>query len=116
MMEKFAARNPSCMQYDYVLQSYLKDEEEIKDQRVHFFVNCIRLNLKPLKQSVLEHAHSWLTSLGGLLNESTHNQLKGLQEIVERGLFVCISFERELIKDGLWLKMNQHETFTLKCP
>ena len=81
MMEKFAARNPSCMQYDYVLQSYLKDEQEINDQRVFFFVNCIRLNLKPLKQSVLEHAHSWLTSLGGLLNESTHNQLKALQGI-----------------------------------
>ena len=80
IMEKFSNKQHSCMDYDDMLQTYSRLVEEIKSKPVFYYESCIRLNLTPLQKSVQEHAQSWLTGIGNLLNTSTLKNLVELEE------------------------------------
>ncbi|XP_030074215.1 dynein axonemal heavy chain 10 [Microcaecilia unicolor] len=80
VMEKFAAKKPSCVTYDDKLQFYTKITHEVMHQPLIKDEQCIRLHLAPLAFTVQEHARSWVTSLGKLLNDSAKEELYSLQE------------------------------------
>ncbi|KAI5945034.1 Dynein heavy chain 10, axonemal [Manis javanica] len=83
VMEKFAARKPSCVAYDEKLQFYSKIAYEVMHQPLIKDEHCIRLQLGPLANTMQENAKSWVISFGKLLNESAKEELNNLHEEVE---------------------------------
>ncbi|KAL2092820.1 hypothetical protein ACEWY4_012618 [Coilia grayii] len=79
VMEKFAAKRPSCVMYDDKLQFYTCISKEVAQQVSWKDEHIVRLNLKPLAQAVQENAQAWVTSLGRLLNESVREDLLSLR-------------------------------------
>ncbi|KAK3539191.1 hypothetical protein QTP86_029601 [Hemibagrus guttatus] len=91
MLEKFAAKKPSCVIYDEKLQFYSHISQEVAQQPLVKDEHIIRLNLEPLRRTVLENAQDWVTSLGRLLNDSAreelytlHNEFQQLSENLKR--------------------------------
>ncbi|CAH1233746.1 DNAH10 [Branchiostoma lanceolatum] len=83
MMEKFAAKKPSCVAYDEKLQFYTKIAHEVSEQPLVKDEDCIRLQLTPLASTVQDHAKAWVTSLGKLLNDSAKEELFTLKTELE---------------------------------
>ncbi|XP_053509735.1 dynein axonemal heavy chain 10 isoform X2 [Ictalurus furcatus] len=79
MLEKFAAKKPSCVIYDEKLQFYSNLSREVAQQPLVKDEHIIRLNLEPLGRTVLENAQAWVTSLGRLLNDSAREELHALR-------------------------------------
>lgn len=75
ILEKFAARKPSCVMYDDKFQFYTKLSQEVARQPSVINEHIIRLNLEPLVRAVQENAQAWVTSLGRLLNDSAREEL-----------------------------------------
>ncbi|NXN31871.1 DYH10 protein, partial [Nycticryphes semicollaris] len=87
VMERLAAEKPACVTFDEQLQFYLKVAQEVTQQPLIKEEQCIRLQLAPLVYMVQENARSWVTSLGKLLNESAREELFGLHEEFQVGVF-----------------------------
>ncbi|XP_072908128.1 dynein axonemal heavy chain 10 [Hemitrygon akajei] len=83
VVEKFAARNPSCVRYDEKLQFYTRINEEVAQQPLVKDEQCIRLQLRPLAFSIQENANAWVQSLGKCLNESAKRELYSLKHELE---------------------------------
>ncbi|XP_067862341.1 dynein axonemal heavy chain 10 [Heptranchias perlo] len=83
VVEKFAARNPSCVNYDEKLQFYTRISEEVAQQPMVKDEQCIRLQLRPLAFSVQENSNAWVQSLGYCLNESAKRELYNLRNELE---------------------------------
>ncbi|XP_064378089.1 dynein axonemal heavy chain 10 [Dromaius novaehollandiae] len=84
VMEKFAAKKPTCVAFDEKLQFYTKVAQEATQQPLVKDERFIRLQLGPLAYTVQESARGWVISLGKLLNESAREELFSLQEEIER--------------------------------
>ncbi|XP_066511362.1 dynein axonemal heavy chain 10-like isoform X1 [Hoplias malabaricus] len=84
MMEKFAAKWPSCARYDEKLQFYSQVRKEVALQPLVKDEHIIRLNLEPLARTVQEKAQAWVLSLGKLLNESAREDLFSLQKELQQ--------------------------------
>ncbi|XP_076804944.1 dynein axonemal heavy chain 10-like [Clavelina lepadiformis] len=82
VMEKFAAKNPSCVAYDDKLLFYSRIAEDVFLQATPKDEMCIRLNLQPLAMTVKEHALLWVQSLGKLLQESAKENLFSLRDML----------------------------------
>uniref|UniRef100_H2ZL68 Dynein heavy chain tail domain-containing protein n=1 Tax=Ciona savignyi TaxID=51511 RepID=H2ZL68_CIOSA len=82
VMEKFAAKNPSCVAYDDKLLFYSKIAEDVFLQATPKDEQCLRLNLLPLAMTVQEHALQWVQSLGKLLNDSAKENLFSLRDML----------------------------------
>ncbi|XP_051514176.1 dynein axonemal heavy chain 10 [Myxocyprinus asiaticus] len=79
VMEKFAAKKPSCVMYDEKFQFYVKVGKEVVKQPLVKDEHIIRLNLEPLARTVQENAQAWVTSLGRLLSDSAREELFNLR-------------------------------------
>ncbi|KAG5280454.1 hypothetical protein AALO_G00060150 [Alosa alosa] len=79
VMEKFAAKRPSCVMYDEKLQFYTRISKEVTQQPFVKDEHIVRLNLEPLAHAVRENSQAWVTSLGRLLNESVREDLHSLR-------------------------------------
>ncbi|XP_067295015.1 dynein axonemal heavy chain 10 isoform X2 [Pseudorasbora parva] len=79
VMEKFAAKKPSCVMYDEKFQFYVKVSNEVAKQPLVKHEHIIRLNLEPLACAIQENAQAWVTSLGRLLNDSAREELFNLR-------------------------------------
>ncbi|KAI7812536.1 putative dynein heavy chain 10 [Triplophysa rosa] len=91
ILEKFAAKKPSCVMYDDKFQFYIKVSQEVARQPLVKNEHIISLNLEPLAHAVQENAQAWVTSLGRLLNDSARegllilrNELVKLSENLKR--------------------------------
>ncbi|TUV82046.1 Dynein heavy chain 10, axonemal [Bagarius yarrelli] len=80
VLEKFAAKKPTCVIFDKKLQSYLLLKREVEQQPLTTDKQIIRLNLEPLRHTVLEIAQGWITSLGKLLDDSAREELFTLRK------------------------------------
>lgn len=80
VMEKFAAKKPTCVAYDEKLQFYARVSQEVAAQPLLRDEHIIRLNLEPLAHSVQENIQAWLSSLGRLLNQSAQEDLFSLRD------------------------------------
>uniref|UniRef100_A0AAY4CET6 Dynein heavy chain tail domain-containing protein n=1 Tax=Denticeps clupeoides TaxID=299321 RepID=A0AAY4CET6_9TELE len=78
VVEKFAARRPSCVMYDEKLQSYARIKKDVAQQPLTKDVHIIQLNLELLAHTVQEKAQAWISSLGTLLNKSAREDLDSL--------------------------------------
>lgn len=85
VLEKFAAKKPSCVAYDEKLQFYSRLAQEVTQQPLFKDEQCIRLYLGPLAYTVQENARAWVNSLGHLLNESAREELYSLKNELEVG-------------------------------
>ncbi|NXK07793.1 DYH10 protein, partial [Herpetotheres cachinnans] len=86
-MERLAAEKPTCITFDEELQFYVKVAQEVTEQPLIKDEQSIRLQLAPLAYTVQENARGWVISLGKLLNESARQELFGLQEEIQVGVF-----------------------------
>nr|XP_026696380.1 dynein heavy chain 10, axonemal isoform X1 [Ciona intestinalis]XP_026696381.1 dynein heavy chain 10, axonemal isoform X2 [Ciona intestinalis] len=84
VMEKFAAKNPSCVAYDDKLLFYSKIAEDVFLQATPKDEQCLKLNLVPLAMTVQEHALMWVQSLGKLLNDSAKENLFSLRDMLNQ--------------------------------
>ncbi|NXG70069.1 DYH10 protein, partial [Baryphthengus martii] len=87
VMEKLAAEKPACVTFDEQLQFYMKVAQEVTQQPLIKDEQFIRLQLASLAYTVQENAKGWVVSLGKLLNESAREELFGLQEEIQVGVF-----------------------------
>lgn len=92
MLEKFAAKKPSCVIYDEKLQFYSHISQEVAQQPLVKDEHIIRLNLEPLGRTVLENAQAWVTSLGRLLNDSAREELYALRNEFQVSFFFLLKF------------------------
>ncbi|XP_071945421.1 dynein axonemal heavy chain 10-like [Antedon mediterranea] len=83
MLDKFALKKPSCVQYDEKLQFYNNLAKEVNVQLMIKDQECIRLNIAPLASTIEEHAKKWVESLGKLLNDSAKEELFILKTTLE---------------------------------
>ncbi|PIK48528.1 putative dynein heavy chain 10, axonemal isoform X3 [Apostichopus japonicus] len=79
MLEKFAAKNPTCVAFDDMLQFYSKLANEVDSQPKVRDEDSIRLHMTMLADTVRDHAKKWVNSLGTLLQEAAKTDLFGLQ-------------------------------------
>lgn len=93
VMEKFAAKKPSCVAYDEKLQFYSRITQEVAQQALVKVEQCLQLNLESLAQTVEENAKGWVNSLGKLLNESAKEELYNLKD----ELLVCTQLNRKIL-------------------
>ncbi|KAM5191717.1 dynein axonemal heavy chain 10 [Mantella aurantiaca] len=84
VLEKFAAKKPSCVTFDEKLQFYSSLALEVTQQPLIKDEQCIRLYLGPLAYTVQENARAWVNSLGHLLNESAREELYSLRDELEK--------------------------------
>lgn len=77
---KFAAKNPSCVMYDNKLQFFYNLYLEATCEPLYKHIKVIHLNLEPLVQTVMEIAHSWVSSLGTLFNMPAKDDLFHLRD------------------------------------
>ncbi|XP_069071115.1 dynein axonemal heavy chain 10 [Pleurodeles waltl] len=84
VMEKFAAKKPSCVTYDDKLQFYTRIGQEVTEQVLYKDEQCIRLYLGPLAYTVQENARAWVLSLGKLLNDSAREELYSVQDQLQK--------------------------------
>ncbi|KAG5844641.1 hypothetical protein ANANG_G00164650 [Anguilla anguilla] len=80
VMEKFAAKRPSCFMYDEKLQFYTQVSQEVAREPLETDVQVIRLNMRLLARGVQENTKAWVSSLGRLMNEATREELYGLRD------------------------------------
>lgn len=92
VLEKFAAKKPSCVIYDEKLQFYSRLALEVTQQPLIKDEQCIRLYLGPLAFTVQENARTWVNSLGHLLNESAREELYSLRDELEVCFVDVLSF------------------------
>ncbi|XP_043925694.1 dynein axonemal heavy chain 10 [Protopterus annectens] len=84
VMEKFAAKRPSCVMYDDKLQFYSKIAQEVAQQPLVKDEQCIKLQLSSLAYTIQENASAWVSSLGKLLNDFARDELHNLHgELVQ---------------------------------
>ena len=82
-LEKFAAKKPSCVQFDSYLLFYSDMVVEVSSQPETKNIDFIQLQLQPLITTIQSHAKSWVTSLGKLLNESAKLSLFALKSKID---------------------------------
>ncbi|XP_047141246.1 dynein axonemal heavy chain 10 isoform X1 [Hydra vulgaris] len=80
IIEKFASKNPSCVQYDEKLQFYSSLVNELTVQPTSKIINFVYLNLEPLVISIQSNARAWVTSIGRLLNVAVKEELYNLEK------------------------------------
>uniref|UniRef100_A0A1A9X2M2 Uncharacterized protein n=1 Tax=Glossina brevipalpis TaxID=37001 RepID=A0A1A9X2M2_9MUSC len=62
--DKFVDRGVPLVQLDEKFAFYANIIEELQQLPTTFNIQCIRLNLKPLLDSICQHAQEWCTTLG----------------------------------------------------
>lgn len=77
---KFAAKKPSCVMYDNKLQFFYNLYQEAAREPLYKHIKVLHLNLEPLVQTVMEIAHSWVSSLGTLFNMPAKEDLFNLRD------------------------------------
>lgn len=78
--EKFAARKPSFVMYDYKLQSLARIKQEVMLEPQFKNEHSVCLNLELLAHTVSEIAEAWISSLGSLLNKPAKEDLFNLRD------------------------------------
>lgn len=77
---KFAAKNPSCAQYDNKLHFYTRLSDEVMQHKPTRRIVFVELYLPPLMETVGNGALSWVESLGGALADNTQQRTEDLHE------------------------------------
>jgi dynein heavy chain len=95
-LEKFAAKKPSCVQFDSYLQFYSEMVVEVSSQAATKNVDFVQLQLQPLITTIQSHAQSWVTSLGKLLNDSARESLFSLKSELDG-----LAFDLKRVPDTL---------------
>ncbi|KAL7295702.1 hypothetical protein TKK_0011053 [Trichogramma kaykai] len=73
---KFVATNPTLQQFDEMFCYYDQIVTEINEKPDFFNISSVMVNLKPLKDSIIEHANDWKQTLGDMLQEKTDQAMK----------------------------------------
>ncbi|CAB0039667.1 unnamed protein product [Trichogramma brassicae] len=73
---KFVATNPTLQQFDEMFCYYDQIVTEINEKPDFFNISSVMVNLKPLKDSIIEHANDWKQTLGDMLQEKTDQDMK----------------------------------------
>ncbi|KAI8122976.1 axonemal, Dynein heavy chain 10 [Lucilia cuprina] len=69
--EKYVNRGVPLVQLDEKFTFYANIMDELQHLPKHYDVQCIRINLKPLLDTICQHAQQWRTKLGEKLAERT---------------------------------------------
>lgn len=75
MCEKFAAKNPSIVAYDEKIMFYSKTIEEIDALPKEKDIDFVRLGMKSVCESMINHCKEWMKCLAQQLNESAKKRL-----------------------------------------
>lgn len=81
--EKFIEKNNQLEKYDEKFIFYsdiLKDMEQHTD---HIDIGCIRLNLRPLLETISGHTLEWKNRLGELLDKATKNKMNEMNKMMD---------------------------------
>ncbi|XP_078467787.1 dynein axonemal heavy chain 10-like [Lampetra planeri] len=79
MLQRVAAKNPSCAVYEGKLKLYSNMRAEIQAQPDTWDEHCIRLQLTPLISSIVTKLHSVQISLSRMLNQVNRKNLFDFQ-------------------------------------
>lgn len=77
--EKFFAKNPSVIAFDEKMLYYNKMVEEIHSYPKFSDIEFVRLSMRSLSESLVNHANEWIKCLGKLLNDTSKENLYELK-------------------------------------
>lgn len=69
--EKYVSRGVTLVQLDEKFTFYANIMDELQQLPTYYDIQCIRINLKPLMDTICQHAQQWRTLLGEKLAERT---------------------------------------------
>jgi len=78
--EKFANKEPSCVEYDHLLDVYTKMVKDVNDATTEEREQAFVISVKPMKSSVKMHAREWISELQKQLRMSAKVSMFGLAE------------------------------------
>ncbi|XP_055696351.1 dynein axonemal heavy chain 10 [Lutzomyia longipalpis] len=87
--EKFLNKGMPLIRLDEKFLFYMQIVSDLAKHKPHYDVKAIRINLRPLIESVKTHAIEWKNTLGNILAERTRNnmfQLRNQIKILKRDL------------------------------
>ncbi|KAK6624941.1 hypothetical protein RUM44_011805 [Polyplax serrata] len=80
--DKFSSKNPVLADYDEKFSFYAQVSAELTELVPYEDVCCVRLNLKPIIESVQNHCTGWKEALGYRLAENTRERMDGFQKFI----------------------------------
>jgi len=83
-VQKFAAKHPTCAQFDEKLQFYFKLASELMESGGSKDLSFIRINVQPLVEVVQGSALSWVLSLGAAMRDIVNGQVAQLSRAIEQ--------------------------------
>lgn len=81
--EKFVSKNLPLVKLDEKFLYYTQIYEDLKKHKPYFDVRGIRINLRPLIDSINEHAIEWRNTLGNILAERTRQNMLDLKNHIQ---------------------------------
>nr|XP_046467282.1 dynein axonemal heavy chain 10 [Neodiprion pinetum] len=94
--EKFAAKNPTLLQYDEKFTFYGAIVDEVDVMTPYYDINSIRVNIKPLCEGIREHGKEWKQILGNHLIAETQAHMKEFKDKM-----ASLRYDVELVINGL---------------
>ncbi|KAI4469012.1 dynein heavy chain [Holotrichia oblita] len=73
--EEFVLKARSLDQYDEKFIHYLNIINDLKSKPDYMDIECIRLNLRPLMDGIIQHCMEWKTTLGNKLASDIRNKM-----------------------------------------
>lgn len=81
--EKFIEKNNQLSKYDEKFMSYTDILKDMEDNEKYVDVGSIRLNLKPLLDTISEHTLEWKNMLGQLLDKDTKEKMDIMKNTID---------------------------------
>ncbi|XP_015836813.2 dynein axonemal heavy chain 10 [Tribolium castaneum] len=73
--EKFIEKNNQLSKYDDKFMFYADILKDMKNHEDYFDIMCIRLNLRPLLDTIADHTIDWKNTLGQILDAKTKEKM-----------------------------------------
>jgi dynein heavy chain len=111
--ERFIEKNNQLSKYDDKFMFYADILKDMRNHENYFDISCIRLNLRPLLDTIAEHTTEWKNTLGRLLDKNTKGKMDemkttmyDLRSLVNQNIKGLEKFKSVMQAIGTILKNN----------
>ncbi len=80
---RFLSKSPTCVDFDEKLLFHYNTQRQLMDKPDAREFTSVRLNLRPLKMSILRHVDEWISTLGVRLKQTAQVRLDSIIEKVD---------------------------------
>ncbi|XP_064550918.1 dynein axonemal heavy chain 10 [Drosophila montana] len=81
--QKFVERQVTLVEIDEKFTFYSTIVETLQQMRQHHDVRCVRINLSPLLESIVQHAKDWCSTLGEVLLQHVNDNMRSMRSEIK---------------------------------